>query len=113
MAEDQWDEKTRGPKMSEATGHVIFKYQMPVQESITMKLPADAEIIRMAAEGGMFWLWAVVDTTADDEERQFHSVKCGGAMPKIEDDKDLVFRGMCPIFIQQELMLYIFEEVKF
>lgn len=113
MADDQWDESLRGPKMSESTGSVIFKYQMPVQESFTMRLPTNSEIIRMAAENGMFWLWAVVDTNADDEERQFHSVKCGGAMPDIEDSKDLVFRGTCQIFIQQELMLYIFEEVKF
>lgn len=51
---DQWDDAVRGKKMSSASGRVIFKYQMPVLERFSMKLPAGAEIIRMADQGGMF-----------------------------------------------------------
>jgi hypothetical protein len=105
---DQWDESLRGKKMSEATGRVIFKYQMPVMERFTMKLPRGAEIVRMADQGGMFWLWAVVDTREPDEERKFVAVKCGANVP----DDDLVYRGFCAIFVQQELGLYIFEEAQ-
>lgn len=105
---DQWDEATRGKKMSSATGRVIYKYQMPVMEHFTMQLPAGAEIIRMDGIDGMFWLWAVVDTNAADETRKFHSVKCGGNMPDIAN---LKYVGCCALFVQQELMLYIFEEV--
>lgn len=105
---DQWDEATRGKKMSSATGRVIYKYQMPVMEHFTMQLPAGAEIIRMSGIDGMFWLWAVVDTNAADEPRKFHAVKCGGNMPDIAD---LKYVGCCAVFVQQELMLYIFEEV--
>lgn len=107
MADDQWDESLRGKKMSAASGRVIFKYQMPVQETFEMKLPKGAEIIRMTDQGGMFWLWAVVDTDQPDDVRKFHAFKCGGAIPR---ELQLTFIGMCAVFVQQELMLYIFEE---
>ena len=105
--EDQWDEKLRGKKMSDAAGRVIFKYQMPVLEQFTMKLPQGAEIIRVADQGGMFWMWAVVRTDVPDEERHFRSYKCGGAMP---DGLQLRYIGFCAVFVQMELGLYIFEE---
>lgn len=105
---DQWDESTRGKKMSEVEGRVIFKYQMPVLEEFTMILPQGAEIIRMQDQGGMFWLWAVVRTDVPDEERKFRAFKCGG---KIPDDIELRYVGFCAVFVQQELGLYIFEEL--
>lgn len=108
MAEDQWDESLRGKKMSNASGLVIFKYQMPVLERFTMNLPKRAQIIRMADQGGMFWLWAVVDTRLPDEERRFIAVKCGGNVP---ETGHYIYRGFCAIFVQQELGLYIFEDV--
>lgn len=104
---DQWDEATRGKKMSDAAGKVIFKYQIPVMERFTMQLPAGAEIIRVADQGGMFWLWAVVDTTVPDETRDFVAVKCGANVP----GGNLRYIGFCAIFVQQELGLYIFEDM--
>lgn len=105
---DQWDESVRGKKMSDATGRVIFKYQIPVLEQFTIRLPKGAEIIRMQDQGGMFWLWAVVRTDVPDEERKFWAFKCGGKMP---DNLNLKYIGFCAVFVQQELGLYIFEEV--
>lgn len=107
LQEDQWDEKLRGKKMSNNTGRVIYKYQMPVLEKFTMKLPQGAEIIRVADQDGMFWLWAVVDTEVPDETRNFVAVKCGAKVP----DGDLKYIGFCAIFVQQELGLYIFEDL--
>jgi hypothetical protein len=104
---DQWDVATRGKKMSDATGRVIFKYQMPVLESFTMKLPEDAQILRVADQGGMFWLWALVRTDVPDEDRHFKAFKCGGRIP---DDLELSYVGFCAVFVQMELGLYIFEE---
>lgn len=103
---DQWDESLRGKKMSDSSGKVIFKYQMPILESFTMKLPKGAEIIRVADQNGMFWLWAVVDTRVPDEDRHFVAVKCGANVP---ENLDLKYIGFCAIFVQQELGLYIFE----
>lgn len=101
-----WDVTTRGPRMSDATGKVIFKYQMPVLERFTMSLPAGAEIIRMEDQGGMFWLWAVVDTNAPFEDRHFHAYKTGAAM---DATANLKYVGFCAVFVQMELGLYIFE----
>lgn len=95
--------------MSSTTGRVIFKYQMPVLERFDMTLPAGAEIIRMEDQGGMFWMWAVVNTDAPDEVRKFHAFKTGAKMP---DNVPLVYRGFCAVFVQMELGLYIFEEVE-
>lgn len=108
MTGDQWDEALRGPRMSEATGRVIFKYQMPVLEHFTMQLPQGAEIIRMEDQGGMFWLWAVIDTEAPVEEREFYAFKTGA---KIPDGLRLRYLGFCAVFVQMELGLYIFEPV--
>lgn len=106
---DQWDETLRGPRMSKAFGRVIFKYQMPVLESFTMKLPRGAEIIRMEDQAGMFWLWAVVNTNQPDEERHFRAFKTGAAMP---EDVALRYVGFCAVHVQMELGLYIFEVVQ-
>lgn len=105
---DQWDEAFRGKKMSDATGRVIFKYQIPVLESFTMRLPEGAEILRVEDQGGMFWMWALVRTDVPDVIRQFHAFKCGG---KIPDHLKLNYIGLCAVFVQQELALYIFEEI--
>lgn len=105
---DQWDEKTRGIKMSSVSGRTIFKYQMPVLERFTMRLPAGAKILRVQDQDGMFWLWAEVRTDVQDEERHFRAFKCGGQMP---DDAELHYIGFCAVFVQMELGLYIYEEV--
>jgi hypothetical protein len=51
----------------------------------------------------------VVDTDALLQERHFEAFKAGGTMP--DDLTCHVFRGMAAIFIQAELMLYIFEVI--
>lgn len=102
----EWDDTIRGPKMSDDSGKIIFKYQMPVQESFVMALPKGAEIIRMNDADGYFWLWAVVDTEAPLENRQFMAFKTGAEMPR---DVRLEYRGFCAVFVQMELGLYIFE----
>lgn len=106
---NSWDETLRGPTMSNATGRVIFKYQMPVLESFTMQLPKNAEIIRVEDQDGMFWMWAVVNTDAELEDRNFLAFKTGAKMP---DNVHLKYIGFCKIYVQMELGLYIFEVIK-
>jgi len=103
---DDWDEKIRGPIMSSDSGKLIFKYQIPVLENFEMHLPAGAEIIRVEDQGGMFWLWAVVNTEAVMEKRKFMSFKTGAKMP---DNVNLKYIGFCAVHVQMELGLYIFE----
>lgn len=92
--------------MSDTKGRVIFKYQMPVLEEFTMTLPRDAEVLRVQDQGGMFWMWALVRTDVPDEPRYFRAFKTGGAIP---EGLDLKYIGMCAVFVQMELGLYIFE----
>ena len=107
MDSNTWNEQLRGPKMSNTEGKTIFKYQMPILEKFSMKLPVGAEIVRIEDQEGMFWLWAVIDTHADLEERNFIAVKTGGRFPV----GNYKYIGFCKIFVQMELGLYIFEEV--
>lgn len=103
-----WDTQLRGPRMSQTTGRVIFKYQMPVLEQFTIDLPKNAEIIRVQDQDGVFWLWAVVDTDAPMEKRYFRAFKTGASIP---NGIELKYIGFCAIFVQMELGLYIFEEM--
>ena len=103
-----WDERARGPRMSQVTGRTIWKYQLPVLEEFILEMPKGAEIIRIADQGGMLWAWAVVDTEAPLEARRFLAFKTGAAMP----DSNLRYLGWAAIHIQAELALYFFEEIK-
>tara|TARA_R110000796_G_scaffold30122_14_gene80785 strand:- start:4191 stop:4529 length:339 start_codon:yes stop_codon:yes gene_type:complete len=107
---NKWDTKLRGPQMSGSTGNRIWKYQMPISEQFEMVLPKGAQILRTQGEGGYLWMWALVNTTEGDEVRYFHSFKAGGELP--EDLSSFTYVGMASIYIQAELMLYIFEETK-
>jgi len=107
---DNWDEETRGEKQAlvETPAKTIWKYQIPILEEFTINLPINAEIIRFANEDGLLWLWAIVDPNIDLESRTIYAFKTGAEMPT---DKTLGYLGMAPIYIQQELMLYYFEEI--
>ena len=110
VEQDSWDEASRGPKMSNTEGLTIYKYPMPVLEHFEMKLPQGAEIIRVDDQDGYFWMWAVVDTNAPLETREFRACKTGGSgLVKGEKTK---YIGFCKIFVQMELGLYIFEVLK-
>lgn len=92
--------------------NVIYKYRLPFMEQAKVNLPVGAQIIRIAGEtdpltGGQISLWAIVDTEAPLETRTFHLFKTGGKMP---DDIGLyMYLGCGAIFIQMELMMYVFE----
>lgn len=85
----------------------IFKYQLPILEEVELRLPVNAEVIRIADLGGIIWLWAIIDDEEPDETRKFYLYKTGGAMKDIP----MKYLGCGAVFIQMELMLYVFEEV--
>lgn len=104
---DQWDEGQRGPKMALVKNptRTIWKYQIPVLEDFTIDLPKGAEIIRFANEGGLLWLWAIVEPEAEIKPRRLLAFKTGAEMPS----RPMKFLGYAAIVIQAELMLYYFE----
>jgi hypothetical protein len=82
---------------------------MPFAEVAKMELPVGAQVIRCEGIDGHLWMWAIVDTEAPKEIRTFYLFKTGSKMP---EDMKLRYLGCGAIFIQMELMLYIFEEEK-
>jgi hypothetical protein len=92
----------------------IFKYPLPVKEKYTLLLPKDARIIRVDDVEGLFYLWAIVDSSDDGyyhemEERFLEFYKTG--QPIETPLEDLNYIGFCKIFIMQELCLYVLENI--
>lgn len=90
--------------------NAIYKYPLPVQEKYVIELPKRARIIRCQDVDGLFFLWAIVDTEAELEQRYLEFYKTGQPIETPLDD--LVLIGQCRLFIMQELMLYVFENIK-
>lgn len=86
-----------------------FKYRLPFMEEAEVVMPVGAEIIRIDGLDGALWIWAIIDTEAEEEKRTFHLFKTGAAMPDDIVD-NYKYLGCGAIFIQQELMLYVFEK---
>lgn len=87
---------------------VIYKYRLPFQEKSKISMPRGANIIRVDGLDGAIWVWAVVDTEQPLVDREFSLFKTGGDMP---DDIDTYsYIGCGAIFVQMELMLYVFEK---
>ena len=86
---------------------VIYKYRLPFKEMATVSMPEGAEIIRVDGLDGALWLWAIVDTNKPAVDREFLLFKTGGAMP--DNINDYTYLGCGAIFVQMELMMYVFE----
>ncbi len=89
----------------------IFKYSIPTKEKYAIELPKGAKIIRVEDVDGLFFLWAIVDTS-EDVEKEFRYLEFYKTGQPIETPlHDLKFLGTCKLFIMQELCLYVFENV--
>lgn len=89
----------------------IYKYPIPTKEKHVIELPVGAKIIRVEDVDGLFFLWAIVNTSegAATEKRYLEFYKTGQL---IETNlNDLVMIGTCKLFIMQELCLYVFENI--
>lgn len=86
----------------------IFKYRLPFMEVSKVKMPKGSNIIRIDGLDGAIWIWAIVDTEQPEVERTFHLFKTGGEMP--EDIDEYNYLGCGAIFVQMELMMYMFEK---
>ena len=59
----------------------IYKSRLPFMEKSYIDMPEGAEIIRIDGLEGAIWVWAVVDTEAPIERRDFLLFKTGATMP--------------------------------
>jgi len=88
---------------------VIYKYRLPFMETSKVVMYESSEIIRVDGESGALWLWAIVDTDLPLVERTFKLYKTGGEMPA--NIGKYTYHGCGAIFIQMELMMYVFEDI--
>ncbi len=89
---------------------VVHKYPIPFQEGFELNLPKGSKVVRIDTVDGFAFLWALHEVITDDTEivtYKFASSKTGGV---IEHEKPLTFVGTYAIFVQMELMLYVFLE---
>lgn len=88
---------------------VVHKHLIPFQEGFTINLKEGSQVIRIDVDQGNPYMWVL--TPLDDSlpivKYHFKSSKTGGV---IDHDNDLVFIDTYAIFIQMELMLYVFLE---
>lgn len=88
---------------------VVHKYPIPFQEGFELNLPRGSQVVRIDTVDGFNFLWALHEVSDNPEivTYKFVSSKTGG---EIEHEKPLTFVGMYSIFIQMELLLYVFLE---
>ncbi len=86
----------------------IYKYRLPFMEKSKVSMPEGANIIRIDGFDGAIWMWAIIDTDKPLVDREFELYKTGGEMPDNIDDYN--YLGCGAIFIQMELMMYVFEK---
>ena len=90
----------------------IYKYRLPFMEKAVVDMPQDAEIIRIDGLDGALWIWAIIDTEAEIEAREFFLFKTGAEMPDDILDFEYQYLGCGAIFIQMELMMYVFQKYR-
>lgn len=88
----------------------IHKYQLPIKEEVVIIMPSHADIIRIDAVDGLFYIWAVVTTGNALVERTFHLYKTGQSIK--EDTHIGKYIGFVSVFVGMELGFYVFESTK-
>jgi hypothetical protein len=62
--------------------NTIWKYTIPIEDSFALNMPREATSLHVDMQAGVPTLWALVDTTAPNEERIFHIVGTGHEVPR-------------------------------
>ncbi len=50
----------------------IYKYTLPLQDVVTLSMPAGAEVLSVGLQGGNITLWAMVHPTSPQMDRVFY-----------------------------------------
>lgn len=87
---------------------VVYKYLISFQEGFTLNLPVGSKVVRIDCDQGVPYLWALVPL--EETKIVKYHFKCSKTGGVIEHENDLVFLDTYSIFIQMELLLYVFLE---
>lgn len=55
----------------------VFKYEVPIRDVVTIRMPANAKVLHVATQHGFPFLWALVDTDAPIVRRRFRVAGTG------------------------------------
>jgi len=89
---------------------VVHKFQVPVQDILSVEMPVGAKLLHFGAGGSQpgLHLWALVDPAAMTETRRFYIFGTGHAI--YEDDGNLLFVGTAVDPAAPYLVWHLFEE---
>lgn len=88
----------------------VFKYEVPVQDSFSLKLPPYAKIIAFQAQHEKPRIWALVDP--DEDNLVTREFRLAGTGHPIDVNRDsLVYIDTCQLF-GGDLVLHLFEVVE-
>lgn len=87
----------------------IHKYPVGMAEHAKVQMRKGAHIIRVDGIDGFLYIWAVVNPDAPMEVREFDLFKTGAEMPN-DILETHVYHGCGGIFVQMELMMYVWEK---
>jgi hypothetical protein len=84
----------------------VFKYEIPIEDEPTVRLPRGAGILSVGQQNGGLFLWALVDPSVTETERRVFRI--AGTGHEIAEAEGLSFIGtvfMCG----SALVFHIFE----
>lgn len=88
----------------------IWKFDVMVNDSVDIEMPAKAEILSIQTQGGLPRMWALVDPNAEKEMRHFAVFGTGHKHPDEVFDR-LVFIGTFQL-AGGALVFHLFERKK-
>ena len=85
----------------------IYKYELiPSGNTIIVSMPKDSKLLHIHEQRGDMFIWAMVDTDNEVEDRQFKIFGTGHEIPK--DDEHLLYIGTVHLN-HLELVFHVFE----
>lgn len=80
----------------------IWKFAVPIDDELQIKLPSGAEVLCVQLQGGVPTIWAIVNPRAKPELRTFYVCGTGNPIP----ERPMRYLGT---FQQQPFVWHLFE----
>ena len=84
----------------------IWKYQIEEKDKFTISMPIGAEIIRVQTKIGIPFIWALVDTEKEFEDREFEIYGTGYLI------KDSNNKYIGSFYLREDFIFHLFEKEK-
>jgi hypothetical protein len=88
--------------------YTIYKHPIKLQDSLDIRLPAEARILGMGSEKGFVFLWVLADPVCANETRHFRLVGTGHPA----EDAEVSSLHHVGTFGEGPLVFHLFEVIK-